>query len=130
LPSLSFSFHFQLFLEGDAPGSPIEKPRSKSQTKGKWLKLTRKGLLVSALGRVGKLSSRRAEKNTTFFSSTQNVEKTENHFFKYHIVCIKDSGLTSTEKWMCLVSGHFLPLLKLALFLRQLENWIEPKIKL
>ena len=43
-----------VFLEGEAPGSPIEKPASKSQTKGKWLKLTRKGLLVSAISRVGK----------------------------------------------------------------------------
>ena len=40
---------------GDAPGTPVVKPQRKSQTKGKWLKITRKGLLVSAISRMGKI---------------------------------------------------------------------------
>ena len=41
----------------DGPGSPVEKTKSKgssTQTKGKWLKITRKGLLITAMSRVGK----------------------------------------------------------------------------
>ena len=46
-------------LTGDgAPGSPVAKQaQPKSQTKGKWLKITRKGLLVSAISRMGKIPS-------------------------------------------------------------------------
>ena len=44
---------------GDAPGSPVIKPQArKSQTKGKWLKITRKGLLVSAISRMGKIKKK------------------------------------------------------------------------
>ncbi len=47
--------------ERDAPGSPVEKVKSKpggGGTKGKWLKLTRKGLLITAMTRVGKQEER------------------------------------------------------------------------
>lgn len=44
-----------MILTGDAPSSPVVKAQTtKSQTKGKWLKITRKGLLVNAISRVGK----------------------------------------------------------------------------
>ncbi len=45
--------------KGDDKGSPVQKPQPKSQTKGKWLKITRKGLLVSAISRVGKIIKRK-----------------------------------------------------------------------
>jgi hypothetical protein len=39
-----------------APGSPLEKPKAKAATslltKGKWLKITRKGLLITAMTRT------------------------------------------------------------------------------
>ena len=47
-----------IILTGDAPNSPVTKPPPKTQTKGKWLKLTRKGLLVNAISRVGKITSK------------------------------------------------------------------------
>lgn len=50
----SVTWPHHINITGDVPGSPVVKPPPKSQTKGKWLKITRKGLLVSAIGRMGK----------------------------------------------------------------------------
>ena len=46
-------YNFEIPPKGDDKNSPIKKPERKSVTKGKWLKITRKGLLVSAISRVG-----------------------------------------------------------------------------
>ena len=64
-----------IVLTGDVPGSPQPKPQPKSQTKGKWLKITRKGLLVSAISRMGK---------TWSWSSLHSSEQISNIFHDFH----------------------------------------------
>ena len=54
ISTLDTTLYTIIVLTGDVPGSPQPKPQPKSQTKGKWLKITKKGLLVTAISRMGK----------------------------------------------------------------------------
>ena len=55
---------------GTGGGSPVEQHKDKAattHTKGKWLKITRKGLLITAMSRVGK-----QQKKTDIHKQTKN----------------------------------------------------------
>ena len=70
--SISFNHETTTYHIGEESPTAEAKRKAEatsSKTKGKWLKITRKGLLVSAIGRVGKQESNYSFYNHPNFSS-------------------------------------------------------------
>ena len=72
-----------------SPTPPRAVSKPKNETKKKWLKLTRKGLLLSSLVKVGKiLSLRDSHKQDSQLFSTKKKNKKINMNFKHAKISI------------------------------------------